>query len=146
MLSMAYTAARDSQEGVLCKLLDELRDNATKEAALAVTALLLMGNGAWIEQQYSTPAAVSTNGTSSSTAASSNGSSSSSSNAGASFSRSELDHACEAFLQRRFGVQVRGVDRAGNQSGAQPHRLLLWCCTLHVARPFAVLHIMCTVP
>jgi hypothetical protein len=111
MLSMAYTAARDSQEGVLCKLLDELRDNATKEAALALTALLMMGNGAWREQRDSTR---------SGTAASRNGSSSSSSNGGSSsssavtsFSRSELDHACESFMQRRFGVQVRSVEGMG---------------------------------
>jgi hypothetical protein len=41
MLSMAYSAARDSQEGVMTKLLDELRDSSTKEAALAATALLV---------------------------------------------------------------------------------------------------------
>jgi hypothetical protein len=26
------------------------------------------------------------------------------------FGRSELDHACESFMQRRFGVQVRSVE------------------------------------
>jgi hypothetical protein len=95
---MAYNAARDSQEGVLCKLVDELRDSSTKETGLALTALLLH---CWREQQQQqqqqqqqdpSAAAAYRSGSRSETA----------------FSISDLDHACEAFLQRRFDVHVSG--------------------------------------
>ena len=98
MLSMAYTAARDSQEGVLCKLLDELRDNATKEAALALTALLALT----MSDEHHTDDSISSSGSSSSW-----GPDSSSSRGDEGFSMQEVDAASEAFLERRFGLQVR---------------------------------------
>lgn len=82
MLSMAYSAARDSQEGVTALLLQELVDSTTKETALAATALLL---NCWTGQ-----AAAATSGSRSS----------------GGFTLHEVDAASEAFLQQRFGLQV----------------------------------------
>jgi hypothetical protein len=97
MVSMAYNAARDSQEGVLCKLVDELRDSSTKETGLALTALLLH---CWREQQQQQQQQQQQHGWADHE---SNGSRSSSSS---SFSFDDVDAASEAFLQRRFGLQV----------------------------------------
>lgn len=88
MLSMAYTAARDSQEGVICKLVDELRDADTKEAALALTVML---TGCWEREG---------------TGAGGNGGRGHGSSSSRAFSIAEVDAACEAFLERHFGLQV----------------------------------------
>lgn len=103
MLNMAYAASRDSQEGVVCRLVDELRDTNTKEAALAVTAFVLNCWGAQNPPSGLNPPDSPAGAISDSTVSCP---APQTSRLQTVYTEHDIDRACEAFLERRFGVHV----------------------------------------
>jgi hypothetical protein len=104
MMKMQYDAARDSQEGVAVKLIDELREQHLKEAATAYTVMLAQDAAIrdWQQQRRAKE-----------TAAGNDSDNDGSTSAGGGtepvlFSAGQIDAACEDFLAQRFGLKVGG--------------------------------------
>jgi hypothetical protein len=102
MMKMQYDAARDSQEGVAVKLIDELREQHLKEAALAY-AVMLAQDAALREWQQRKDRRRGSNGN----GAAANGGAEG--DALVVFSAGQIDGACEDFLLQRFGRKVCGM-------------------------------------
>jgi hypothetical protein len=150
MMKMQYDAARDSQEGVAVKLIDELREQHLKEAALAYAVMMAQDKAIRDWQQCSgrrrgsSKPAGGNAAHADADAGSGNGSSAASGNRGGGganeepvlFSAGQIDAACEDFLLQRFGLKV------GTWLGADWLQSWWRCAAAAAAVP--VLACMCT--
>jgi hypothetical protein len=125
MMKMQYDAARDSQEGVAVKLIDELREQHLKEAALAY-AVMLAQDAALREWQQRRDRRRGSSGSNGNGAAADGGAG----DAPVVFSAGQIDGACEDFLLQRFGLKVCISRPAGMQSS-----LLLRAVAYNVSMP-----------
>lgn len=115
MLAMQYDAARDSQEGVAVKLLDELREQHLKEVATAYTVMLAQDAALreWQRQRRSARRrADDASGSAGSQPADASAAHADGGDGGDEpvwFSAGQIDAACEDFLLQRFGLKVGGA-------------------------------------
>uniref|UniRef100_A0A383VX35 Uncharacterized protein n=1 Tax=Tetradesmus obliquus TaxID=3088 RepID=A0A383VX35_TETOB len=112
MLAMQYDAARDSQEGVAVKLLDELREQHLKEVGTAYTVMLAQDAALreWQRQRRSARRrADDASGSAGSQPADASAAHADGGDGGDEpvwFSAGQIDAACEDFLLQRFGLKV----------------------------------------
>lgn len=113
MMKMQYDAARDSQEGVAVKLIDELREQHLKETALAYTVLLTQTAAKRESQQTNTPPS----GTAAGGEAAGAGTGGGAGHEPIAFGAKQIDAAVEDFLLQRFQLKVRLVFILGGGRG-----------------------------
>jgi hypothetical protein len=117
MMKMQYDAARDSQEGVAVKLIDELREQHLKEAATAY-AVMLAQHAALTEWRQRRGSRRGSSGMATGDAANSaDASAGGAGDAPVVFSAGQIDAACEDFLLQRFGLKVRVFLGVGGACG-----------------------------